>query len=246
MLTRYKVLLLTDTGVAAPPFVPTDIAGLLLWLDGSDITTLFQDVAKTIPVTADGDVVGAWADKSGNGNDVKQSTTANRPLYKAGIKNGLSTIRFDGSNDHLKNINIAGINSVSAVWVRTAGGLAQSAFSGKPEWDYAITRNDTKQNAWYLDAAWRSGAASTNTNWRVNVWTMSPTDAYVYLNSVVDVSYLGGVLTAGNITTIGALDNGIGNLLLGDIGEIVMYNSVLSDLDRAALQTYINSKWAVY
>ncbi|PIE10063.1 MAG: hypothetical protein CSA72_10645, partial [Rhodobacterales bacterium] len=36
------------------------------WYDPSDLSTLFQDAAMTIPVTADGDPVGAVQDRSGN------------------------------------------------------------------------------------------------------------------------------------------------------------------------------------
>lgn len=38
----------------------------------SDKSTLFQDVAGTVPVTKDGDPVGLIRDKSGNGNHATQ------------------------------------------------------------------------------------------------------------------------------------------------------------------------------
>lgn len=51
-----------------------DIAELLfsngeggIWLDPSDLSTMFQDTAMTIPVTADGQIVRRINDKSGNG-----------------------------------------------------------------------------------------------------------------------------------------------------------------------------------
>ncbi len=40
-----------------------------MWLDTSDISTLYQESSKTTPVAADTDPVGAIEDKSGNGND---------------------------------------------------------------------------------------------------------------------------------------------------------------------------------
>jgi hypothetical protein len=46
-----------------------------------DISTLFQDAAGTVPVTADGDPVGRMIDLSGNGNSAAQSTSAARPTY---------------------------------------------------------------------------------------------------------------------------------------------------------------------
>src|SRR3989304_2387171 len=78
-------------------FSPLDLSPVL-WLDFSDTSTLFTDSSGTIPVTADGDVIGYAADLSGNGNHATQGTLANKPLYKTGIQNGLSVARFDGSD----------------------------------------------------------------------------------------------------------------------------------------------------
>ncbi|MCK5564502.1 MAG: hypothetical protein KAJ07_04595 [Planctomycetes bacterium] len=87
-------------------FSPLDLSPAL-WLDASDITTLFTDSAKTTPVTSDGDVVGAWADKSVNGRDVLQTVTAKKPLYKTGIQNGLASILGDGVDDCLSTASVA-------------------------------------------------------------------------------------------------------------------------------------------
>ena len=53
-----------------------------VWLDSCDLTTMFQDAAGTIPVTANGDPVGLIKDKSGNGNHATQTLSAARPVYK--------------------------------------------------------------------------------------------------------------------------------------------------------------------
>jgi hypothetical protein len=90
-----------SAGVAAP-FSPLDIAGLQLWYDLSDTSTLFQDDAKTTAVTADGDVIGYIADKSLNGYDVSQSVTGNKPVWKAAIKNGLGGGLFNGTSNRLE------------------------------------------------------------------------------------------------------------------------------------------------
>lgn len=67
------------------------------WYDADDLTTLFQDAAGTIPVTADGDPVGRWEDKSGNGRHWTQSTSGARPTYHT--SGGVSWIESDGVND---------------------------------------------------------------------------------------------------------------------------------------------------
>lgn len=51
------------------------------FFDPDDISTLYQDTALTSPVTAVGQSVAAWKDKSGNGYVATQGTAANRPIY---------------------------------------------------------------------------------------------------------------------------------------------------------------------
>jgi hypothetical protein len=54
-----------------------------VWFDAGDISTMFQDVAGTIPVTTAGQFVGKWLDKSGNGNHaVAAADNTTRPIYQ--------------------------------------------------------------------------------------------------------------------------------------------------------------------
>ena len=69
------------------------------WYDPSDLSTLFQDAAGTIPVTTAGDPVGRMLDKSGRGNHAIQPTSAARPTYQT--DGSLSWLQFDGVDDHL-------------------------------------------------------------------------------------------------------------------------------------------------
>lgn len=71
-----------------------------VWLDPSDLSTLFQDTAGTTPVTAAGQSVGRILDKSGRGNHATQSTAASRPIYQVDA-NGLGYLLFDGVDDFL-------------------------------------------------------------------------------------------------------------------------------------------------
>lgn len=69
------------------------------WYDPSDLSTLYQDAAGTIPVTANGDPVGLMLDKSGNGNHATQSVAASRPVYRT--DGTLHWLAFDGGDDVL-------------------------------------------------------------------------------------------------------------------------------------------------
>lgn len=77
-------------------FTPTDLfknGEQGVWLDPSDLSTLFQDIEGTKPVTKDGDPVALMRDKSGNGNHATQTVSASRPVYKG--------LYYDGADDFM-------------------------------------------------------------------------------------------------------------------------------------------------
>lgn len=74
------------------------------WYDPSDLSTMFQDSAGTIPVTADGQPVGLIRDKSGNNNHASQTVAGKRPTYKT--LNGDRWLDFDGVDDSLFTASI--------------------------------------------------------------------------------------------------------------------------------------------
>ena len=74
------------------------------WYDPSDLSTMYQDAAGTIPVTGVGQPVGKILDKSGRGNHATQSTTATRPTLQQ--ESGKYYLSFDGVDDSLVTGNI--------------------------------------------------------------------------------------------------------------------------------------------
>ena len=100
--TPLKIVALASvSGGNAPDQVGGTIA---YWYDFSDISTLFQDTARTTPITTDGQTVKGVTDKSGNAYHLSEAT--NGPTYKASPSpslNGHAAIQFDGSNDRLQS-----------------------------------------------------------------------------------------------------------------------------------------------
>lgn len=84
-------------------FTPIDIPGCVLWLDGADSSTIFTDTAGTTRVTADGNTIGSWRDKSTNSYLFTQATAGNRPTYKTAILNGQSITRWNGTSTGLQS-----------------------------------------------------------------------------------------------------------------------------------------------
>lgn len=84
-----------------------------VYYDPSDISTLFQDEAGTIPVTAAGQAVGRMLDKSGRGNHATQAVTASKPILRQ--SGGRYYLEFDGLDDFLVtgSINFTATDAVS-------------------------------------------------------------------------------------------------------------------------------------
>lgn len=86
------------------------------WYDPSDWSTLFQDSAGTLPVTAVGQPVGKMLDKSGRGNHATQPTAINRPVLQQD-GNGKYYLAFDGVDDALVtgSINFTATDKMTVV-----------------------------------------------------------------------------------------------------------------------------------
>ena len=99
----------------------------LVWLDPSDLTTLFQDAAGTTPVTAPGQPVGRILDKSGNGFHATASGTS-RPTYGVVPSRGRVNLltRTEEFNDAVWTKVAATVTSIGAgVWGISGGSVLQ-------------------------------------------------------------------------------------------------------------------------
>ncbi len=90
---------LLDAGIYSPALALLEHYGA--WYDLTDRTSLFTDLAGTVPVSETGDLVRCIRDKSGNGYDFAVTDDAYRPSYKRKAMGRYSTGLF-GSTHHLK------------------------------------------------------------------------------------------------------------------------------------------------
>lgn len=88
-----------------------------VWFDPSDLSTLFQDAAGTLPVTAVEQPVGLMLDKSGRGNHASQSTTTARPILRTTSVGGTQQyyLDFDGVDDWMQTASSMDLSGTSEV-----------------------------------------------------------------------------------------------------------------------------------
>jgi len=110
------------------------------WYDPSDISTLFQDSAGTIPVTADGDPVGLMLDKSGNINNGTQPVSVARSVFNT-LPSRLTIDKVDDAI--VVNVPVGGW--IGSMVIATSDGTASYGVD-LPAGDYEIGGNYFSSN----------------------------------------------------------------------------------------------------
>ena len=71
------------------------------WYDPNDLSTMYQDAAGIVPVTAQGQPVGLIRDKSGRNNHAYQTVSASRPILRQNAITSAYYLEFDGVDDFM-------------------------------------------------------------------------------------------------------------------------------------------------
>jgi len=213
-------------GGGGATFSPNDVSGLVQWLDFSDITTLYQTEDTSTPVTADGQSIGYCADKSGNSKHATQATAANRPTYKASQQNGLSIARFAGGGSPDALLSTAETLANMTVFSVLKSGGTSSLY---------ISTFGTNNNA--LIQGYVAGKIEWYNSPRTIIGDISTSNFQNIYTAL-------GSATNGSAWTIGAAIS-LSNPWVGDLGEMLVYNSALSAENIALVVSYIASKWNV-
>lgn len=237
----------------AAAWTPASISGLKLWIDFSDVNTLFTDAGST-NVSSDGDLIYQANDKSGLGNHLTQSTEGYRPAYKTYIQNSLSASLYDGADDNLirgDSLGLSGSPLMTVIIVAKdvgddgylftigtgTGGIIAFANSGGASYRYG-NGNEIFGTA--------SFASTSICSWVRKATTYAGQEYYHNGSSISATSSSSGTSTPtvpDNNTQVGY----IGPAAPGAyIMEVVVYSGVLSEANRQAVEVYLNSKWNVY
>ena len=218
-------------------FSPTQISNLSLWLDGKDLSS----------VTLSGTDVTLWNDKSGNNNNATAVSTPQwLPTY------GIS---FDGTSSYFTlpdNTLPSDDNSYSyfivANFANLGGnfGLISGGDQTNDNDEFSLKTNSTNN----LVTTWYNNDLSTNYEYSINtpvliesVYT-SGGDRIFYINTKLDSSDTPGTRTqTNNNNVVGSTITG--ELMKGNIYEIIVYNSVLTIQQRQEVESYLAHKWNV-
>lgn len=239
-----------------PSFDPTTIAGLVCWYDASDSLSFTY---------SSGVVVSQWNDKSGNSRHMTQATVGNQPS-RSGTQNGLTTVVFDGTDDYMTyDAGSDAIDITPWTWfavVRDAGGATgDRIMTSRRE---AVGQADFEAGGAIFGyraagpslGAFGGGATPTNRSFTGGAWFLarSTVDAgtiQVAVNSTTAASTTGAAppnqrflrLGAGSGSAGGTPAAFTGEVWVGQMAEILLWNAALSGTDITTVETYLRAKW---
>jgi hypothetical protein len=185
------------------------------WYDPSDLSTLWQDSARTVPVTADGDPVWVMDDKSGSGNHLTMRFGASaRPLYKT--SGGLHWLEFDGVDDAMYRSGAFPVSFASAAIERTTGGASIAG----------------------------SGLSDATHKWVNKVQTATLAIGSSGVCSVDGTGYTGGTLQFPNGIYLGE-DRFLARYLKMKFYGGLLINRILTTTERENLETWEGNKMGI-
>lgn len=230
----------------APPFAPTQIAGLAVWLDASQLAL------------ADGAAVSSWPDLSGQGHTGAIVGTPG-PAVRANALKGQRVVRFKPNEGRVRGntgLSAGGIDTYNFTVIyitRAMAGTVGRAFSGLyPQTNYTQGFHSSGQDLLYCNG-WVKNASAWGTfptPWKLYTATSShdgTANLVRFYSNSVDLTE--------NTAAAGAGGLGSGYNLSGydatsavetmdcEVAELVIYNRKLSDAERVQVEDYLRGKW---
>jgi hypothetical protein len=230
-------------------FTPKMIAGLDLWLDAADESTLGNTNTAAGGATNNGPVK-YWADKSGNGRHATRNAADSAvPTLLQRTRSGLSAVYFDGGDSiqvpsfqtfpSKRGTILAALNNR-----RTSGFGTICASPGGNPWQFYATTSGTNYGWW-------STTVNTKSQYNPQAWHLCV--ARRSSDTAIEVRHNAVALTmtgtfnnnqpAANAVNVGSYN--LNEYGLFDLGELLFFGRALSDAELLQVERYLAAKWSV-
>jgi len=224
--------------ITAASFSPTDLSSLSIWLKAD------------AGVTASGSNVTAWADQSGNGNN---ATAYSNPQLVASALNSKPVISFDGTTSYAsfpislsaetsRTIFIVGkYNNLS----RGQEGLIALGFGESFDLGYVFREAETGNTYYYTPGQIAAPTLTSVANYHIaTINHISGGSSAMGINGTFGNT---GEISLSQINQgLIAKRNNDGEYGSVNIAEIIIYNRELNSTEQGQVQSYLNTKYAIY
>lgn len=225
-----------------PVFSPKTIAGIELWADTSDLSTIIQS----------GGAVSQWHDKSGQGRHLVQETGSLQPVTGTHTQKGLNVLACDGSSvmgmpaGVLNSLMNGGETTLYAVFCSSLTSSTQRIFAEQGPTRYGLLLIGGRLVARHHTSTSNQATASSYTPNAAHIATMKRSGSAVHArlnNTVFSTAAANSFLAADTICAAGRSASP-GQDLNGWIAEIILYSRILSEDEDARVMGYLKEKWA--
>ena len=230
---------------SSPEFDPRLIPGCVLWLDGQDLTTLFQNTSGTTPVTTAGQVVQLWKDKSSTANDASSSSSSMTYVQNSIYFPGSQTTGLSLSASQLPN----GTSDSTWFFVINTTTTATVVF-------FAAGSSGSSLRQFYLaggnlqadesGVAGISGTTAANTGSNVIFSCLESQSTTTLTGWQNGAQFATKTFTFNIGTTAATIGTDIGSFIYtGYVSEILCFNTSVSATQRQQVEAYLAKKWKV-
>jgi hypothetical protein len=240
----------------ASGFDPRRIAGLALWLDAADASTIGNTSGGPGGIS-NNSPVRYWGDKSGGGRHATSSgADAAVPTYVSAGINGIPALSFDGSPDTLDGAWSLTLTGQTVVMVGT---IRSGGTNGGRLWTQSDASGDASTSGHYIpllrDGTNNAFSSYASTGFRavVSVSLSTPllmisrhtgSEIQNSLNNGASQTYGHTLNKTFTRYRMGA-DFASSGRHDGNIAEVLVYSRSVSDTERNALARYLGRKWGI-
>lgn len=212
---------------------------------------LHIDPSRASTVTLNGGTVSAITDLSSSPKTVNQTTAARQPLYTINARNGLNALFFTAANTNFLNtdsITIPASHTVFMVFNRATSAIVSmgiGAASVATRYSFAWLSDNVQYSQTNTSFSQLQGA-NTSTGWFYVTMRRNGTTQLRYRRNGTTIA---DITTGTHITSAASGSwNAIGQDFAsrfhqGFMGELIVYDTNLSDSDVDSVESYLATKW---
>jgi len=242
--------------IASQAFSPNKFSGLNLWQDYSDIATL----------TESGGFVSQGGDKSRKGHNAVQLTGARQPQTGISSIGGRNVLTFDGVDDLLDIPFSSELNPLSFtifVVCRVTGGTSSfrsplTSRESAPTRGYILYAGSNNNWQFWVGingGTWggpQGGTRSATLGESVIVTMIGIGDVFGSQSLAINGAQVATATSSYSVNTLNPTRIGAGGsggsgqfFFPGDVGEIILYDSILAGNKVLEVENYLSPKWGI-
>jgi hypothetical protein len=246
-------LLWNAPGWEPPPFSPSSISGLRLWLDSS--LGLYDATTGGSLVTTNSAAVRRWEDRSGNNFHATATSSSSAPTLFLNQVNARPALRFSGSQNFRLPVILNGSAATAFIVVTPSteasnsgpllGNMGSDSSSGHYPYQGGSIYDKFATTARKGPIAQPGGFFS----WHLYAVSSAPSLWRYFFNGAVHFSTTSNSYASAygsSAPTIGLDEAGGIYFFRGDIAEILVFNSALSADNLSAVSEYLRAKYNLF